>query len=98
MTILQPSRRRFFLGVSAFLAAPAIVRVASIMPVSVVDKPYIARRWLPYERPSLFYGNNAPVCTPPHGSVYLTPDGRGYCFQNGAGWVPFHSGGRSIAS
>ena len=35
MTILQPSRRRFLFGTSAFLAAPAIVRAASIMPVSV---------------------------------------------------------------
>jgi len=33
MTI--PSRRRFLFGAAAFLAAPAIVRVASIMPVSV---------------------------------------------------------------
>ncbi len=30
------SRRSFFLGASAFLAAPSIVRVSSLMPVSVV--------------------------------------------------------------
>lgn len=36
MTLAIPSRRRFLLGVSAFLSAPAIVRVASIMPVSVM--------------------------------------------------------------
>jgi hypothetical protein len=29
------SRRSFFLGATAFLAAPSIVRVASLMPVSV---------------------------------------------------------------
>lgn len=31
-----PSRRRFLLGASALLAAPSIVRVASLMPVSVL--------------------------------------------------------------
>ena len=35
MALLTPSRRGFLFGASAFLAAPAIVRVASIMPVSV---------------------------------------------------------------
>lgn len=36
------SRRGFLGGVTAFLAAPAIVRVASIMPISVQP---IAYRW-----------------------------------------------------
>lgn len=31
------SRRNFLLGASAFLASPSIVRVASLMPVSVVQ-------------------------------------------------------------
>ena len=35
--LIVPSRRRFLLGASAFLAAPAIIRVASIMSVSVVE-------------------------------------------------------------
>lgn len=36
--LLVPSRRRFLLGAGAtLLTAPAIVRVASLMPVSVVD-------------------------------------------------------------
>lgn len=33
------SRRSFLLGASSFLAAPAIVRVANLMPVSVIDAP-----------------------------------------------------------
>lgn len=37
--LILPSRRRFLLGAGALLAAPAIVRVASIMPVSVVAAP-----------------------------------------------------------
>ena len=31
------SRRSFLRGVGAFLAAPAIVRVSSLMPISVAD-------------------------------------------------------------
>jgi hypothetical protein len=51
MTLAIPSRRGFLFGASAFLAAPAIVRVASIMPVSVVSREpevpyYVARRFL----------------------------------------------------
>lgn len=37
-----PSRRRFLLGAGSFLAAPAIVRVASLMPVSVLDAPCLS--------------------------------------------------------
>lgn len=44
-----PTRRRFLIGAASLLAAPAIVRVASIMPVSV-PKPewtdYLSRRWI----------------------------------------------------
>ena len=36
MTLHIPSRRGFLLGIASFLAAPAIVRVASLMPVSVL--------------------------------------------------------------
>jgi hypothetical protein len=35
--LIIPSRRRFLLGAGALLAAPAIVRVASLMPVSVIE-------------------------------------------------------------
>lgn len=38
--MIQPSRRRFLLGAGALLAAPSIVRVASLMPVSVVAPAY----------------------------------------------------------
>lgn len=42
------SRRSFLLGAGTFLAAPAIVRVASLMPVSVPERLRIVRRWLPF--------------------------------------------------
>lgn len=35
--LIVPSRRRFFLGAGAVLAAPSIVRAASLMPVSVIE-------------------------------------------------------------
>ena len=35
--MITPSRRRFLLGAGAFIAAPAIVRVSSIMPISVLQ-------------------------------------------------------------
>lgn len=35
-TMIIPSRRGFLLGIASFLAAPAIVRAASLMPVSVL--------------------------------------------------------------
>jgi hypothetical protein len=35
--LAHPSRRRFLLGAGALFATPAIVRVASIMPVSVAQ-------------------------------------------------------------
>ena len=44
------SRRSFFLGASAFLAAPSIVRVASLMPVSVLDMGMTATP-VPYTAP-----------------------------------------------
>lgn len=34
MTLATPSRRRFLLGAAAVLAAPAVVRVAQLMPIS----------------------------------------------------------------
>lgn len=33
--MIIPSRRRFLFGAATFLAAPAIVRISNIMPVSV---------------------------------------------------------------
>lgn len=35
--LIVPSRRRFLLGAGAVLAAPSIVRAASLMPVSVLE-------------------------------------------------------------
>lgn len=39
MTLAVPSRRGFLRGLGAIIAAPAIVRVASLMPVSVTAYP-----------------------------------------------------------
>lgn len=36
--MIVPSRRGFLLGAGALLAAPAIVRVSALMPVSVVEE------------------------------------------------------------
>lgn len=35
------TRRSFITGLVSFVAAPAIVRVSSIMPVKVVDQPWL---------------------------------------------------------
>jgi hypothetical protein len=45
------SRRSFLFGGAILLSAPAIVRVAELMPVSVpkYDARYDGRRWLPYD-------------------------------------------------
>ncbi len=42
MTILQPSRRRFLLGASLLLAAPAIVRASSLMRVAQIPDDGVA--------------------------------------------------------
>ncbi len=43
--------RRGLLGIgAAFLAAPAIVRVSSLMPVSTRIPGYRPVRWIPYEK------------------------------------------------
>lgn len=44
--LITHSRRRFLLGAGALLAAPAIVRVASIMPVSVAADISRPSDWL----------------------------------------------------
>ena len=67
------SRRSFFLGASAFLAAPSIVRVASLMPVSVLrDAPCIETP-IVYEPPAAFMyaGTKEPDFIAPAGSIYI---------------------------
>lgn len=39
-------RRRFLLGAVAFVAAPTIVRAASIMPVRALPEPQLPNRYL----------------------------------------------------
>lgn len=44
--ILQPSRRSLIVGMASLLAAPAIVRVSSLMPVKVIDNDLSAMKIL----------------------------------------------------
>lgn len=39
-TIIRPSRRGFITGLASLVAAPAIVRVSSLMPVKALIDPY----------------------------------------------------------
>jgi len=48
-----PSRRGFMFGAGALLAAPSIVRVASLMPVSVISPTHLVTAWPPDWFPSL---------------------------------------------
>jgi hypothetical protein len=52
MTDLTLPRRKFLAGAAAFLAAPAIVRVTSLMPVKVERDiiPFIPDNQPPYEQ------------------------------------------------
>lgn len=46
-----PSRRGFLFGAGAFLAAPAIVRVSALMPISVLDGDQsVTRGWMVIDR------------------------------------------------
>ena len=44
MSIIQPSRRGFLAGLGALIAAPAIVRASSLMPVSAIERYDISRQ------------------------------------------------------
>lgn len=81
-SLAVPSRRRFLLGAGALLAAPAIVRVASIMPVSVM-KP-TGWEHMATLGPAMFWGDGAPRIQAAIGSLYMTP--RGVWFMTGGGW------------
>ena len=39
--ILRPSRRGFLVGIAGLLAAPAIVRVSSLMPIKALPAGYL---------------------------------------------------------
>lgn len=39
---MNPTRRSLLLGLGSLLAAPAIVRVANIMPISVMEEGWLA--------------------------------------------------------
>jgi hypothetical protein len=40
MSLIQPTRRGFLRGMATLIAAPAIVRASSIMPVRVLDEEW----------------------------------------------------------
>lgn len=66
MSLIIPSRRGFLMGAGILLAAPAIVRVASLMPV----------KSLPVTFPlGIFSGFGAPQFMATIGSLYLRTDG-----------------------
>ena len=47
--MIQPSRRGFIAGLGALIAAPAIVRVASIMPVKTLPISLTRHPWYDHE-------------------------------------------------
>ncbi len=75
------SRRNFIFGASAFLAAPSIVRVASLMPVSVAafSAP------LPF---GMFQGAGEPKFVAAPGSIYARTDNWGAYVRTTDGWKP----------
>lgn len=38
--LIQPSRRSFIRGLASLVAAPVVIRVAKLMPISVVREPW----------------------------------------------------------
>lgn len=50
MPLTTPSRRRFLLGAAAVLAAPALVRVSQVMPISP-PKPFM----IEYDEPGEYF-------------------------------------------
>ncbi len=85
------SRRHFFLGASAFLAAPSIVRVANLMPISVLRDARLIEPPYPdpvFPAPGVYMGQFVPGFVAPKGSLYMQsgPSGRIYVNQGGAVW------------
>jgi hypothetical protein len=58
-------RRKFLIAAAGLIAAPAIVRVGSIMPVKVVEADDLFRRFMSGERDHLG-GYVFPIAFPPH--------------------------------
>ena len=80
---MQISRRSFFLGAGALVAAPSIVRASSLMPVKFVPEPWLVcdgRAVLKAQYPDLFrvlgnmYGGD-------HGKTFNLPDMRGMLYS-----------------
>lgn len=88
------SRRSFLLGAGALLAAPSIVRVASLMPVSFLEKPKPCIQYpVPYEsRLGMWMDRGEPNFVAEHGSLYLrTDDPVLYVNTGGNSWFPIRS-------
>lgn len=75
------SRRSFFLGASAFLAAPSIVRVASLMPVSVFRDAPCLEYPVPLTGAGMYCGAFEPKFVVPEGSLYLCTAALGRCIS-----------------
>ena len=78
------SRRNFLFAGASFFAAPSIIRVASLMPVSVLrDAPCIETP-IPYDlsNAGMYCGAFEPKFSAPHGSLYLCTAGTGRLYVN----------------
>lgn len=73
------SRRSFLLGTGALLAAPSIVRVASLMPVSVVDVTLEPAA-------GVYAGSEMPAFLGAPGSLFMSINGGALYVSNGSGW------------
>lgn len=55
-TLIRPTRRGFLLGLSALIAAPALVRVSSLMPVSSRNLSILPPGWYVAHTDTYDYG------------------------------------------
>lgn len=72
--MIEHSRRRFLTGLGAILCAPAIVRVASLMPLSVPKSEIWTIKWGPIDPPLIVF-NESTIETlnlEPGGLNYIT--------------------------
>ena len=79
--MIDPSRRRFLMGAGFLLAAPAIIRVASLMPVSVIAPS------LPVYGFGIYAGVGKPHFTAPHGSLYMNTATQELLISIGSAWL-----------
>lgn len=81
MNLIVPSRRRFLFGAAAVLAAPAIIRVAQLMPISVLQPEPI--EWTPtrlaveleMRKAWMAFGKGVPDHSAAPGQIFFRADG-----------------------